>query len=54
MATTNNVAAKRLCDALNSSRGLLGAGIVQSAVYSSGATFTVRLRDGSVKTVTVS
>ena len=60
MAKTNAQIAKHVCDALNDSRGhTQGRNWVQKAVYTSGASFKVTLREKVagvkvVKTVTIS
>lgn len=55
MAFTDAQIAKKLCDALNDSRGhTQGRNPVQHATYTSGASFTVQLRSGEVKTITIS
>jgi len=55
MAYTDAEVAKRLCDALNDSRGhTQGRNPLKHATYSAGASFTVVLRTGETKTVTVS
>lgn len=54
MAYTNAQVAKKLADALNDSRGhTQGRNPVKSLTYASGNTFTVRLRSGEERTVTV-
>jgi hypothetical protein len=55
MAYTNAQIAKKLADAVNDSRGhTQGRNPVQHATYTSGASFSVQLRTGEVKTITVS
>jgi len=55
MASTDAQIAKQICDALNDSRGhTQGRNPVQKAVYTSGASFVVTLReeDGNTDKIT--
>lgn len=51
---SNAAVAKKLCDAVNDSRGhTQGRNPIQHATYTSGSTFSIQLRSGEVKTVTI-
>lgn len=55
MAFTAAQIAKKLCDAINDSRGhTQGRNPVQHATYTAGDAFAVQLRSGETLTVTVS
>lgn len=55
MALTNAQIAKKLCDTVNDSRGhTQGRNPTKSAQYTAGNSFTIKLRSGEERTVTVS
>lgn len=53
MAMTDAQVAKNICDHVNATRGFLGRSKVKHATYASGATFTVVMRDGTEKELTI-
>jgi hypothetical protein len=55
MALTNAQIAKRIADTVNDSRGhTQGRNPVKFATYTSGSSFTVKLRSGETRTITIS